>query len=98
MMVRLLVLFDVKENLEHYPILLPVELCSDDPLAHLRLHNGTIWRWNRPLIGYDESGEPHLRIEQRVIPAGPTPLSNTTGCHRECGILLWCGNSIGSTG
>jgi len=63
-----------KENLEHYPILLPVELCSDDPLAHLRLHNGTIWRWNRPLIGYDESGEPHLRIEQRVIPAGPTPL------------------------
>lgn len=63
-----------KENLEHYPVLLPVELSSDDPLAHLRLHNGTIWRWNRPLIGYDESGEPHLRIEQRVIPAGPTTL------------------------
>lgn len=63
-----------KENLEHYPILLPVELSSDDPLAHLRLHNGTIWRWNRPLIGYDESGEPHIRIEQRVVPAGPTTL------------------------
>ena len=62
------------ENLEHYPVLLPVELSSDDPLAHLRLHNGTIWRWNRPLIGYDESGEPHLRIEQRVVPAGPTTL------------------------
>lgn len=63
-----------RENLEHYPILLPVELTSNNSLAHLRLHNGTIWRWNRPLIGFDESGEPHLRIEQRVLPAGPTTL------------------------
>lgn len=61
-----------KENLEHYPVLLPVELDDKDPLAHLRLHNGTIWRWNRPLIGFDESGEAHLRIEQRVVPSGPT--------------------------
>lgn len=61
-----------KENLEHYPILLPVELDNDETLAHLRLHNGTIWRWNRPLIGFDETGKPHLRIEQRVVPAGPT--------------------------
>ena len=64
-----------KENIEHYPILLPVDLSNDDDgnrLAHLRMHNGTIWRWNRPLIGFDESGEPHLRIEQRVVPAGPT--------------------------
>ncbi len=41
-------------------------------LAHLRLHNGTIWRWNRPLIGFDAVGRPHLRIEHRVLPAGPT--------------------------
>ncbi len=61
-----------KENLEHYPVLLPVKLDSNELLPHLRLHNGTIWRWNRPLIGFDESGEPHLRIEQRVVPAGPT--------------------------
>ncbi|MDH5370252.1 MAG: glutamate-cysteine ligase family protein, partial [Gammaproteobacteria bacterium] len=61
-----------KENLEHYPVLLPVDLKNNEPLAHLRMHNGTIWRWNRPLIGFDESGIPHLRIEQRVVPAGPT--------------------------
>lgn len=61
-----------KENLEHYPILLPVELEGGASFAHLRMHNGTIWRWNRPLIGFDESGEAHLRIEQRVVPAGPT--------------------------
>lgn len=63
-----------RENLEHYPVLLPVELENGDSLAHLRMHNGTIWRWNRPLIGFDESGEPHLRIEQRVVPSGPTTL------------------------
>jgi gamma-glutamyl:cysteine ligase YbdK (ATP-grasp superfamily) len=62
-----------RENHEEYPVLLP--LVTDDPserLAHLRLQNGTIWRWNRPLIGFDDDGTPHLRIEHRVLPAGPT--------------------------
>ena len=61
-----------EENLEHYPVLLPHDFEQPaEEMAHLRLHNGTIWRWNRPLIGF--SGDvPHLRIEQRVIPAGPT--------------------------
>jgi hypothetical protein len=60
-------------NLQRYPVLLPHLL--DEPietLAHLRLHNGTIWRWNRPLIGFDANGRPHLRIEHRVVPAGPS--------------------------
>ena len=60
-------------NLERYPILLPRVV--DEPLeqlSHLRLQNGTIWRWNRPLIGFDQSGAVHLRIEHRVVPAGPT--------------------------
>jgi hypothetical protein len=61
------------ENREHFPILLPVEYDSPvEELRHLRLHNGTIWRWNRPLLGFDADGTPHLRIEHRVIPAGPT--------------------------
>lgn len=63
-----------QENLEHYPVLLPVEY-NDVPekLKSLRLHNGTIWRWNRPLIGFDEvTNQPHIRIEHRVIAAGPT--------------------------
>ena len=61
------------ENLEHFPILLPmVSPESEEAMQHLRLHNGTIWRWNRPLLGVDEKGRPHLRIEHRAIPAGPT--------------------------
>jgi len=66
-----------RENLECYPVLLPVSIDDDaDPLAHLRLHNGTIWRWNRPLIGFNERGEPHLRIEHRVVAAGPTVIDS----------------------
>ncbi len=62
-----------QENLRTYVPILPIDL-PDAPqrLPHLRLHNGTIWRWNRPLIGWDEAGNPHLRIEHRVVPAGPT--------------------------
>jgi gamma-glutamylcysteine synthetase len=63
------------ENRDHFPPLLPVDLGEEQArLNHLRLHNGTIWRWNRPLIGFDEDGTPHLRIEHRVIPSGPTVL------------------------
>jgi len=61
------------ENLSSYTVLLPFAVPSPiQSYAHLRLHNGTIWRWNRMLIGFDENDQPHLRIEQRVMPAGPS--------------------------
>lgn len=41
-------------------------------LRALRLHNGTIYRWNRACYGISENGQPHLRIELRALPAGPT--------------------------
>ncbi|MFH5823572.1 glutamate--cysteine ligase [Georgenia sp. AZ-5] len=75
-------IFDLfEENVRYYPALLP-EVGEEDPLAvldaggtpelaELRLHNGTIYRWNRPI--YDVSdGRPHLRVENRVLPSGPT--------------------------
>ncbi|MBK7642554.1 MAG: CBS domain-containing protein [Planctomycetes bacterium] len=40
-------------------------------LKALRLHNGTVYRWNRPCYGM-LGGKPHLRIENRILPAGPT--------------------------
>ena len=69
------------ENSRYFPGLIP--LTDDvDPLAELdagrvptldelKLLNGTVWRWNRPV--YDIAGGlPHLRVENRVLPAGPT--------------------------
>ena len=41
-------------------------------LDELRLHQGTVWRWNRPI--YDPASGGHLRIEFRALPSGPTPL------------------------
>lgn len=61
------------ENLEHFPVLLPEHFDSaTENFQHLRLHNGTIWRWNRPLLGFDDDGTPHWRIEHRTPAAGPT--------------------------
>ncbi|EXG79559.1 glutamate--cysteine ligase [Cryptosporangium arvum] len=74
--------FDLfEENSRYFPALLP--LCEDeDPeavlaaggtpsLPELTLHNGTIWRWNRPVYAVVD-GRPHLRVENRVLPGGPT--------------------------
>ena len=75
-------IFDLfEENSRYFPALLPIST-EEDPVAvldsggvpqldELRLHNGTVYRWNRPV--YDVSGDsPHLRVESRVLPAGPT--------------------------
>jgi len=74
--------FDLfEENVRYFPALLPVTE-DEDPLAvleaggtpqltELRLHNGTVYRWNRPV--YDiADGRPHLRVENRLLAAGPT--------------------------
>ena len=64
-----------RENAERFEALLPVAI-ADQPaerLPHLRLHNGTIWRWNRPLVGFDaRDGRLHLRVEHRPMAAGPS--------------------------
>jgi gamma-glutamyl:cysteine ligase YbdK (ATP-grasp superfamily) len=74
--------FDLfEENIRYFPALLPI--CDDeDPLAALdrgacpqlaemSLHNGTVYRWNRPIYAAVD-GKPHLRVENRVLPAGPS--------------------------
>lgn len=41
-------------------------------LFELKLHQGTLWYWNRPI--YDSHGDGHVRVELRVLPAGPSPV------------------------
>ncbi|MFC4945211.1 glutamate--cysteine ligase [Pseudonocardia sp. GCM10023141] len=74
--------FDLfEENARYFPALLPI-VEDDDPmellargevprLDELALHNGTVYRWNRPIYAVVD-GTPHLRVENRVLPAGPT--------------------------
>jgi len=82
------------ENLDHYPVLLPVEIDNGiETLSHLRLHNGTVWRWNRPLIGFDEAGLPHLRIEQRVVAAGPGTLDSVANAAFYYGVVNYLANA-----
>ncbi|MFE5857340.1 glutamate-cysteine ligase family protein [Streptomyces sp. NPDC056500] len=71
-----------EENLRYFPALLPICDDEEDPLRvideggvpglqELVLHNGTVYRWNRPVYSVAD-GVPHLRVENRVLPAGPT--------------------------
>ncbi len=84
------------ENLREYPVLLPS--LDDRPASRfpaLRLHNGTIWRWVRPLVGFDDDGTPHLRIEQRVLPAGPSNLDMMANAALFYGALHALADRIG---
>jgi hypothetical protein len=68
-----------REAVDRFPALLPV-LGREDPdaclredrvprLEEMRLHQGTVWRWNRPVYDAEDGG--HLRIEMRALPSGP---------------------------
>ena len=72
-----------REDISRFRVLIGAEI-EEDPLEELRhgrvprlkalqLHNSTVYRWNRPCYGVSD-GKPHLRIENRVLASGPTPL------------------------
>ncbi len=95
--------FDLfEENVRYFPSLLPI-VDDEDPVAELdagrtpslselRLHNGTIYRWNRPI--YDVvDGRPHLRIENRLLPAGPTVVDTMANAALFYGLTTILGTS-----
>jgi CBS domain-containing protein len=86
-----------REDISRFPPLLP-DVNVDDPfeslardeapeLLALRLHTGTVWRWNRGCYGVG-NGVPHLRIENRVLPAGPSTTDEVTNA------ALWLGAMV----
>ena len=63
-------------------------LAGDPPrLDELRLHQGTVWRWNRAI--YDPAADGHLRIEMRALPAGPTMTDMLANAAFLVGLTLW---------
>ncbi len=56
-------------------------------LSALRMHNGTVWRWNRACYGVAD-GVAHLRIENRALPSGPTVLDETANAAFFIGLMV----------
>jgi CBS domain-containing protein/gamma-glutamyl:cysteine ligase YbdK (ATP-grasp superfamily) len=88
-----------KEDIARFRVLLAGDVDEDSieaiqegrtpKLRALQIHNSTVYRWNRPCYGISPNGKPHLRIENRVIPAGPT----TTDAAANA--AFWLGAMIG---
>jgi len=88
-----------KEDLVRYRVLLNAEITEDvfktlesgkaPKLMALQVHNGTVYRWNRPCYGIGRNGKAHLRIENRVLPAGPTIVDSIANA------ALWLGLMVG---
>ncbi|HEX2574010.1 MAG TPA: glutamate-cysteine ligase family protein [Polyangia bacterium] len=83
-----------KEDILRFRTLVGTDL-DEDPIVQLdrgvapqlkalRLHNGTVYRWNRACYGVI-NGKPHLRIENRVMPSGPTVIDEMANS------ALWLG-------
>ncbi len=93
-----------KENVSRFRALLGTEIEEDafealregrtPQLKALRLHNGTIYRWNRPCYGISENGKPHLRIELRVLPSGPTVADEVANGALWLGLMSELGATI----
>ncbi|MDH3424815.1 MAG: glutamate-cysteine ligase family protein, partial [Gemmatimonadota bacterium] len=94
----------VLEDIARFRVLLTREV-TEDPLAVLdaggypslqawSLHNGTVYRWNRPCYGIG-GGVPHLRIECRVLPAGPTVVDEVANAAFWIGSVLGAANAYG---
>ncbi len=58
-------------------------------LRALQVHNSTVYRWNRPCYGISDNGKPHLRIENRVLPSGPTVIDEMANA------AFWLGTMVG---
>jgi CBS domain-containing protein len=81
---RVLLAGDVEEN-----SLEEIEKGNVPSLRALQVHNSTVYRWNRPCYGISPNGKPHLRIENRVLPAGPTVIDEVANA------AFWLGAMVG---
>lgn len=88
-----------KEDISRFRVLLAGNIEEDSlqmisegkvpKLRALQIHNSTVYRWNRPCYGISPNGKPHLRIENRVMPAGPTVVDATANA------AFWLGAMVG---
>lgn len=85
-----------QEDIARYRVILSSDIEEDvealmakgevPELRALQIHNGTVYRWNRPCYGIS-NGKPHLRIENRVFPSGPTVTDEIANAALWLGLL-----------
>lgn len=85
-----------KEDISRYRVMLSAEVEEEveqlmkegttPELMALRVHNSSVYRWNRPCYGVS-NGKPHLRIENRVFPSGPTVVDEVANAAFWLGLL-----------
>lgn len=88
-----------KEDIARFRVLLSADQEEDSikminhgevpKLRALQVHNSTVYRWNRPCYGISPNGKPHLRIENRVLPSGPTVVDEVANA------AFWLGAMVG---
>ncbi|RMF25773.1 MAG: CBS domain-containing protein, partial [Bacteroidetes bacterium] len=88
-----------REDIARFRVLLSADIDEDSlaqiaadkvpKLRALQVHNSTVYRWNRACYGVSDTGKPHLRIENRVLPAGPTVLDEVANA------AFWLGAMTG---
>ena len=88
-----------REDIARFRVLISSDVAEDSidminkgetpKLRSLQVHNSTVYRWNRPCYGISPNGKPHLRIENRVLPAGPTVIDEMANT------VFWIGLMIG---
>ncbi|MCF8237936.1 MAG: CBS domain-containing protein [Saprospiraceae bacterium] len=93
-----------KEDIARFRVLISstqeensLQLVKDGKVPKLRalqVHNSTVYRWNRPCYGISPNGKPHLRIENRVIPSGPTVQDEIANSAFWLGTMLGMGRRI----
>ncbi len=90
-----------KEDISRFRVLLAgnieehsIQMVQDGKTPKLRalqIHNSTVYRWNRPCYGISPNGKPHLRIENRVMPSGPTSVDEVANAAFWLGCMVAMG-------
>ena len=87
-----------KDDIARYRVLMSSDVQEDSlekvakgevpKLLALQVHNSTVYRWNRPCYGISKNGKPHLRIENRILPSGPTVLDEVANAAFWLGLMV----------
>lgn len=93
-----------KEDIVRYRVLLSSDVTEDvfqkiesgeaPKLMALQVHNSTVYRWNRPCYGISR-GKAHLRIENRILPSGPSVLDEMANAALWLGAMNGLGEEVG---